>query len=552
MALAPASESIAKVKAHVPEHLRSRSSAIGLLLFGFSALLYVATFALALWPLPLWLRCLASLANATFIATLFIVGHDACHGSLTPKPWLNKLLGRLSFLASWHPYVSWDLGHNRIHHSWTNLKGRDYVWTPLSIQEFLDLPPSGRFLQRFYRSLPGVGFYYLYEIWFKHMVFPRASDRKRMSPSLLAADRLSVALFVIVQMTVSVIAAAHFQTSLWLAIGLAVVLPQLLWNQLMGLVILLHHTHPRVRWFDDPEKWSFFNGQIRGTVHVKFPWPIGTILHHIMDHTAHHVDTRIPLYHLPEAQVAMESSYPSDVIVSPFSWTNLQNVLHHCQLYDYSQHQWLRFAQATEPDTAAHSHQTETLTLEEASDHLHIPLSQLCQMVENGHLDAVRTGGRWHIDPTALAQVDAKIRSSTPQLKVLVIDDDPAIQALFRQFLSHLGLEHLEAVSGAAALTVLKAQRVDLAFLDLKLADSSGDQVFAQIQSIHPGLPTAVITGYPDSEILSRILIHGPVIVIKKPLDLKQLGLAVQQLSGATPRKNSSLFAHTAETVAVS
>jgi DNA-binding NtrC family response regulator len=173
-------------------------------------------------------------------------------------------------------------------------------------------------------------------------------------------------------------------------------------------------------------------------------------------------------------------------------------------------------------------------------------------MVENGHLDAVRTGGRWHIDPTALAQVDAKIRSSTPQLKVLVIDDDPAIQALFRQFLSHLGLEHLEAFSGAAALTVLKAQRVDLAFLDLKLADSSGDQVFAQIQSIHPGLPTAVITGYPDSEILSRVLIHGPVVVIKKPLDLKQLGLAVQQLSGATPRKNSSLFAHTAEAVAVS
>lgn len=532
MARALASESIAQVKAHVPEHLRSRSSLIGILLFGFSALLYLASFAATLLPLPTWVRCVASLANATFIATLFIVGHDACHGSLTPKTWLNKWLGRLSFLASWHPFVSWDLGHNRIHHSWTNLKGRDYVWTPLTPQEFLDLPPSGRLLQRFYRSLPGVGFYYLYEIWFKHMVFPRAADRKRMSPSLLAVDRFAVASFVIVQIAVSVYAATYFQTSVWLAVGLAVILPQLLWNQLMGLVILLHHTHPRVRWFDDPEKWSFFNGQIRGTVHVKFPWPIGTILHHIMDHTAHHVDTRIPLYHLPDAQVAMEHSYPSDVIVSPFSWSNLQNILRNCQLYDYSQHQWLRFAQATQPSPAANQKLAEALTLEEAADYLQIPLSRICSLIEQGQLEAVRSGGRWHIDRSILQTLASEMPGSIAQPKVLVIDDDPSIQALFQKFLAHLGLEHLEARSGKAALSVLRSTKVDLVFLDLKLSDLSGDSVFAQMQALHPGLPTAIITGYPDSEILSRILTHGPVIVIKKPLDLEQLRLAVHQLNG--------------------
>ena len=39
-----------------------------------------------------------------------------------------------------------------------------------------------------------------------------------------------------------------------------------------------------------------------------------------------------------------------------------------------------------------------------------------------------------------------------------------------------------------------------------------------------------VITGYPDSEILSRILGHGPVTVIKKPIEYDQLNLAVKQL----------------------
>jgi omega-6 fatty acid desaturase (delta-12 desaturase) len=91
-------ETIAQVKAHVPESLRKRSLWIAPLLFLLSAACYTATFAITLSPLPIWLRLVASLLNAVFIATLFIVGHDACHGSLTPKSWLNKLIGRLAFL----------------------------------------------------------------------------------------------------------------------------------------------------------------------------------------------------------------------------------------------------------------------------------------------------------------------------------------------------------------------------------------------------------------------------------------------------------------------
>jgi FixJ family two-component response regulator len=47
---------------------------------------------------------------------------------------------------------------------------------------------------------------------------------------------------------------------------------------------------------------------------------------------------------------------------------------------------------------------------------------------------------------------------------------------------------------------------------------------------LHPDLPIVIITGYPDSEVLSRILSHGPVTVIKKPLEYDQLNKAVKQL----------------------
>lgn len=523
-------ETIAQVKAHVPEALKSKSLWIGPLLFAISATLYISTFAVIMAPLPFWIRCLASAANAIFIATLFIVGHDACHGSLTPKPWLNKLLGRLSFLPSWHPFISWDLGHNRIHHSWTNLKGRDYVWTPLSPQEYRELSATGRFLQRFYRSLPGIGCYYFWEVWFKHMIFPRNADRKRMSPALLAADRSAVALFIGCQIAISVATSIHFQIPAWHSLLLAVVLPQILWNQLMGLVILLHHTHPKVRWFDDPEEWNFFNGQVRGTVHVKFPWPVGAILHHIMDHTAHHVDPRIPLYHLPDAQVVMEKNYPSDVIISPFSLGNLRKIIRDCQLYDYRQHQWLQFEHALSEAPQMTSALRGYMTVEDASAYARIPLSQMYRLIERGELEAAHRNGRWHVQRSHLDQAILAMNTSDDQLQILVVDDNTAIQALFKQFLTNSGCLYSGAFSGNEAVLATKSKKFDLVFLDLQMPDLSGDDAFAQLKSINPLLPIAIITGYPDSERLSRVLSHGPVMVIQKPLKQEELKLAISQL----------------------
>ncbi len=355
--------SINRTKAVLPETARKRSLVKGVSLFALSAGLYAASFTALLLPLHPVLRLICSVINGGMVALLFIVGHDACHGSLTPMSWLNKTLGRVAFLPSWHPFICWDLGHNRLHHSWTNLRGRDYVWAPLSREEYEALPAWRRALERLYRTLPGVGVYYVWEIWVKHMIFPRASDMKRLSKKVLHGDRLLVGLFIIAQVLAAVFSARQFGLSPWISLLLAVVIPQALWNTLMGFVILLHHTHPRVRWFDDPEEWSFYAGQVGGTVHILFPWPAGPLLHHIMEHTAHHIDPRVPLYNLPAAQKAVENAYPEDVIRSPFSLKNLRMVLGACQLYDYRQHHWLTFdghpavchqtVDATEAATAA-------------------------------------------------------------------------------------------------------------------------------------------------------------------------------------------------------
>src|SRR5260370_10229931 len=45
-----------------------------------------------------WVKVFASLVAALWIARLFVIGHDACHGSYTPHKTLNKWIGRIALL----------------------------------------------------------------------------------------------------------------------------------------------------------------------------------------------------------------------------------------------------------------------------------------------------------------------------------------------------------------------------------------------------------------------------------------------------------------------
>jgi DNA-binding response OmpR family regulator len=150
--------------------------------------------------------------------------------------------------------------------------------------------------------------------------------------------------------------------------------------------------------------------------------------------------------------------------------------------------------------------------------------------VQRGQLPGIQIGGRWRIKRSLLDRDVLRMEEDSGQPRVLVVDDDPALQALFKQFLKKANLGRLVLGSGADAIATAKTQRFDLVFLDLNLPDVPGDEVYLQLKALYPDLPIIVITGYPDSEVLGRILSTGPVTVIKKPLEFDQLNKAVKQL----------------------
>lgn len=318
---------------------REGSDATAAVLTVLDLFVFVAALVAVVWASSAFAKALASLVVGLQIARLFVLGHDACHQSLFTHRDANRWIGRLLLLPSLTPFSTWEVGHNLGHHAYTNLRGKDYVWTPLSKDEFDALPTWRRALERFYRSGFGFGAYYLIELWWHKLFFV---SRKHMATqkAVFVGDSMLVLAFASVWLF-SLAAAAHFtQQSPALIMTFGFLVPMLVWGCLMGAVIYLHHTHPRLVWYRDIDAWEAARDTSCNTVHVQIPHKLGRLVNNIMEHPAHHYDARIPLYRL---EAANETLSVPDQIVEPLSLRSILATVAHCKLYDYDRRCWTDF-----------------------------------------------------------------------------------------------------------------------------------------------------------------------------------------------------------------
>ena len=288
------------------------------------------------------LKILCGAATGFVIGRLFILGHDACHQSFTVHRRLNAWLGRLVFLPSLTPYSLWNIGHNVVHHGYTNLKDVDFVWQPLTLDAFNALPGWRQQLERLYRSGYAPGLYYMVEMWWKRMYFP---SRKQLPTrrSVFLWDGLLVTCGALVWALALTWIARSTGQSLSVVLLDAFVLPLAFWMTMIGFVVYVHHTHVEVEWYADKATWAAAQPFVTTTVHLRFGYGIDAALHHIMAHTAHHVDMSVPLYRLERVQALLEKMLPGRIVVQDFSWRWYVDTARRCKLYDYDRCCWTDF-----------------------------------------------------------------------------------------------------------------------------------------------------------------------------------------------------------------
>ena len=113
---------------------------------------------------------------------------------------------------------------------------------------------------------------------------------------------------------------------------------------------------------------------------------------------------------------------------------------------------------------------------------------------------------------------------------VLVVDDEPDVEALFRQqFRRDLRAQRFVmdfANSAAAALARIAAtieQSLILILSDINMPGMTGLEMLPKVREIRPDVPVIMITAYGDPETKRKAIESGATGLLTKPIDFTML-----------------------------
>ena len=172
------------------------------------------------------------------------------------------------------------------------------------------------------------------------------------------------------------------------------------------------------------------------------------------------------------------------------------------------------------------------LSSREIAEYLNLEPVTVRRKAARGEIPSIRIGNRFRFDK---AQIDRWLSDSQVGRKahILVVDDDAAIGRLFTDSLKNDACQVTTTVSGLEALRLVGAEHFDLIFLDLVMPEVDGAELFRRIREMDERVPIAIITGYPDSDLMNRAMEQGPFLVMKKPFDSAQILEAVRSFTQA-------------------
>lgn len=116
-------------------------------------------------------------------------------------------------------------------------------------------------------------------------------------------------------------------------------------------------------------------------------------------------------------------------------------------------------------------------------------------------------------------------------MKVLLLEDDPALNDLLSDHLSDNGYDVTLATNGQEALEYLIDDVFDLALLDINTPIMTGIEVLKTIREDYKNqTPAIILTAYQDTKHLKDSFESGVDDYIKKPFDLEELDQRIMKL----------------------
>lgn len=124
----------------------------------------------------------------------------------------------------------------------------------------------------------------------------------------------------------------------------------------------------------------------------------------------------------------------------------------------------------------------------------------------------------------------------SPDLHVLVVDDEPLIRWSIAETLTHVGFAVSEAADARETLKQLSTGLTpDVVLLDYRLPDSDDLNLLETIRKTLPASPVIMMTAFGTPAVLDGAIQLGAYCVLNKPVEMHDLPALVERAHASRP-----------------
>lgn len=117
-------------------------------------------------------------------------------------------------------------------------------------------------------------------------------------------------------------------------------------------------------------------------------------------------------------------------------------------------------------------------------------------------------------------------------IRVIIIDDEKMISKMLRGYLEDHGFDVETAGTGAEALDLIRTAEFDVAVIDVRLPDMSGNDLVVRAAAIRPGMKFIMHTGsvdYVPTGELAALGVDGDSILRKPVKDMGDIRRMIEK-----------------------
>lgn len=109
------------------------------------------------------------------------------------------------------------------------------------------------------------------------------------------------------------------------------------------------------------------------------------------------------------------------------------------------------------------------------------------------------------------------------EIKLLIVDDETRFLQAIAQRLSKRGFDVRTAENGEEAIALARAEKFDIALLDLRMPGMDGGEVLRVLKEEHDFLEAIILTGHGSLESAVELTKLGAFSYLPKPYELDKL-----------------------------